>query len=287
MRPLLAVLVAAATCLACATPATATAAPGTLVASPLFVPEAGPLLAGDAGVVWLRRRDDAVLDLWEADAASARHVQRFVAADGERLRVMRLTTSSTQVALELREGDERRTYAGAFGGPLVAASPPALPVLPALPALPAGVPGVRFTDADEHRAVWVARGCRSAQIRIVALPLATATAITQREPTCRLRLRERARLRGDRLRFGLSCAGLRIDCAARVVVRAGGRVIARGGASYNHATPPFAAVNLRVTAAGLRLLRRNPGARVRISARFGELARRRATVVVVRRSRVE
>ena len=78
---------------------------------------------------------------------------------------------------------------------------------------------------------------------------------------------------------------MRIDCSARVVVRVGGRVIARGAASYNHATPPFAAANLRVTAAGLRLLRRSAPARVRISARIDGLATRRATVVVARPQR--
>ncbi len=276
MRPLLTVLLVAGS-LVGLSPAIATAAPGTLVASPLFTPEAGPLLAGDAAVVWLRRRDDAVLDLWAADGAGARHVQRFVAADGARLRAPRLWASSTAVVLALFEGAASRTYAGAFGQPLVEAPLPTF----AVPALPPAAEGVRFTDAGARRAVWVARGCAGAQIRTIALALVAT--VTRREPTCRLRLRERAQLRGDRLRFGISCAGMAIDCAARVVVRAGGRVIARGDASYNHAAPPFAAASLRVTRAGLRLLRRNPRTRVRISARYGELAARRATVRVARR----
>ncbi|MDX6676135.1 MAG: hypothetical protein QOE31_187 [Solirubrobacteraceae bacterium] len=296
MRRPLTVLLAAAAWLGAAVPVTATAAPGTLVASPLFVPAAGPLLAGDDGVLWLRRRDDAVLDLWAADAAGgARRIQRFVAADGHRLRTSRLSASPTAVALELFEvsagGGSRgasRTYAGAFGRPLdevsgwpLAQAAPAAPVSAPTPVLPGGLEAVRFADADARRAVWVARGCRCAQIRTIALPLTAA--VRQREPTCRLRLRERVRLRGGRLRLGISCAGLRVDCAARVVVRAGGRVIARGGASYNHAAPPFAAARLRVTSFGLRLLRRHARVRVRISARIGALAARHATVVVARR----
>jgi hypothetical protein len=194
------------------------------------------------------------------------------------------------VALELFEvsagGGSRgasRTYAGAFGRPLDEVSGWPLAQAPAAtPALPGAAAGaVRFADADARRAVWVARGCRSAQIRTIALPLTAA--VRQREPTCRLRLRERVRLRGGRLRLGISCAGLRVDCAARVVVRAGGRVIARGDASYNHAAPPFAAARLRVTSFGLRLLRRHARVRVRISARIGALAARHATVVVARR----
>jgi hypothetical protein len=282
MRPLLYSLVVAIAWL-CAATAPATAAQGTLVASPTFVPAAGPVLAGDDGVVWLRRRDDAVLDLWVSDAARGeRRVQRFVAAGGNRLRALRLSASPAAVALELVELSRRRgarvesrSYRGALGQPLTAIDTP-------LPPLPTATRSGRFTDIGERRAVWVARACRSTQIRTIALPLA-APLSAEREPRCRLRLRRPARLRGGRLRFGVSCAGFAIDCAARVVVRARGRVIARGTASYNHATPPFAAASLRVTAAGLRLLRRSARTRMQISARINGLAARRATVVVARR----
>ncbi|MEY2516855.1 MAG: hypothetical protein QOJ89_4213 [bacterium] len=282
MRSLLALLLVAVAWLCAALPATA--AQGTLVAGPTFVPEAGPVLAGDDGVVWLRRRDDAVVDLWVFDPAhGARRIQRFVAADGNRLRSLRVSASATAVALELVELSGRgrsrvaspRSYAGAFGQPL--AEVPAR-----LAALSAGAGVGVFTDVTEGRAVWVARRCRSAQIRTITLPLA-APLTAEREPRCRLRLRAPARLRGGRLRLGVSCAGFAIDCAARVVVRARGRVIARGTASYNHATPPFAAASLRVTAAGLRLLRRSARTRMQISARINGLAARRATVVVARR----
>ena len=282
MRPLLASLIVATAWL-CAATAPATAAPGTLVASPTFIPAAGPVLAGDDGVVWLRRRDDAALDLWVADRAlGARRIQRFVAADGNRLRSLRLSASASAVSLELVERSRRggariqsRSYRGALGQPLTEVNTP-------LAALPTATRSGRFTDISERRAVWVARGCRGAQIRTLTLPLA-APLTAEREPRCRLRLRAPARLRGDRLRFGISCAGMRIDCSARVVVRAGGRVIARGAASYNHATPPFAAASVRVTPAGVRLLRRNARMRVQISARYRGLAARRATVVVARR----
>jgi hypothetical protein len=426
----------------------AAASRGSLVASPTFVPEAGPVLAGDGGLAWLRRRDDAVLDLWVAERGKApRRVQRFVGSDTESLRSPRLSASSTTVGLELFEVARRRrsravvtssTYLGAFGEPLtrvgscasanrgvrsidvgedVAAfrgrgcrptavrSPAAAGAVPEL-RLPSGAFGMRaagrfvawlsgttatgdprtavvrdgasgvlaehalgaglvdqalhpdgtlalayrtrlailgpgavaerslaltllapqtvhwvgdalavvaadgahpgagvleivdrqgspvqriaelgadrellrHADVDEQRAAWVARGCRSAQIRTVALPVAAVP--RYREPPCRLRLREPARLHGDRLRLGISCAGFVVDCAARVVVRVGRRVIARGVASYNHGTPPFAAARLRVTGAGMRLLRRDGGARLRISARIGALATRRTTQAI-------
>jgi hypothetical protein len=283
MRPLpTLLLIAVCTLAAAAAPAGAAAAgavPGVVVASPTFVPAAGPLLAGEDGVVWVRRRDDAVVDLWAADAAGgARRVQRFVAADGARLASLRLSASPTAVGLELveisgRRGRERvqaRRYAGAFGQPLVQAPPAALPAA-----------AVRFTDATATRAVWVARGCRSAQIRVVALPLPAP--VRQLEPTCRLRLRAAVagdppvRLRAGRLRLGISCAGFELDCRARVVVRAFGRVIARGVASYDHATPPYAAASLRVTAVGRRLLRRHRRVRLRISARIDGAPARRTT----------
>jgi hypothetical protein len=425
----------------------AAASRGSLVASPTFVPEAGPVLAGDGGLVWLRRRDDAVLDLWVSEPGKdPRRVQRFVGSDAESLRSPRLSASSTAVGLELfevaRHGRSRavvasRTYLGAFGeplrrvgscaaadrgvrsidvGPYVAAfrgprcRPTAAPSAAAGAVPEVALPGAAFgmrvagrfvawlsgstatgdprtavvrdsvsgvlaehalggglvdqalhpdgtlalayrtrlailgagavaerslalrllapqtvhwvgsalgvvaadgshrgagvlqivdrqgstvqrvaelgadrdllrhADVDEQRAAWVARGCRSAQIRTVALPVAAVP--RHREPTCRLRLREPARLHGGRLHLGISCAGFVIDCAARVVVRVGRRAIARGVASYNHGTPPFAAANLRVTGAGMRLLRRDGGARLRISARINGFVTRRATQAI-------
>jgi hypothetical protein len=55
-----------------------------------------------------------------------------------------------------------------------------------------------------------------------------------------------------------------------VQVRAGGRLVARGVARYNHSTPPYAAADLKPTAFGTRLLRARPHARVQIIARIGE-----------------
>lgn len=233
--------------------------PGTLVASPRFVPAAGPVLAGDAGVAWVSRRDDRVLDLWVAQiGAPPRRVQRYSGSDEERLRVVALIASATQVGLELavieRGRASVRAYAGAFGEPL------------------APVDGLRIEGGSDSavsagRAVWVARRCASAEIRTIAPP---AIGPSQRgTPRCRLRLRRPLTLRRERLRFGVSCAGFAIDCSARVTVRAGGRVIARGTARYNHSTPPYAAADLRLSPAGERMLRRRPRARLRISARIG------------------
>jgi hypothetical protein len=132
---------------------------------------------------------------------------------------------------------------------------------------------LRHSDVGAGRAVWVARGCASTEIRSIDLP-APAT-VRPREPACPLRLRRRVRLRGERLRFGVSCAGFTVSCSARVSVRARGLVIARGRARYNHSTPPYAAADLRVTAAGLQLLRLlRPATRLRISARLGTRTRR-------------
>ncbi len=61
-----------------------------------------------------------------------------------------------------------------------------------------------------------------------------------------------------------------------MVVRAGGRVVARGPARYNHTTPPYAAASLRVGPAARELLR--AGRSVRVSARI-ERAVTRSTVV--------
>ena len=90
---------------------------------------------------------------------------------------------------------------------------------------------------------------------------------------CPLRLRRAPRLRGGRLRLGLSCAGFEIGCGARVTVTARGRVIARGSARYNHGTPPFAAANLHVGRRAVRMLRARPRTRIRITARIGEVTR--------------
>jgi len=232
-----------------------------IVAMPRFVPDAGPLLTADGGVVWVSRRDDAVLDLWVSRLGQGpRRVQRFVGSDGERLRVSRLSASSTAVGLELDETrpDARdvqrsvrlRAYLGAFGQPLATAV--------------AGLPVA--SDATGADRVWVARGCESAEIHVTSL-LGTLPAS---EPRCPLRLRSPARVRGGRLRLGVSCAGFSIDCAARVSVRAGGRLVARGAARHNRATPPYAAADLKLTAAGARLLRARPRTRVQITARIGE-----------------
>jgi hypothetical protein len=225
---------------------------GTLVATPRFVPAAGPVLAGSGGVAWLTRRDDAVLDLWVAEPGRGpRRVQRFSGADGERLRGPRLVASSSAVGLELRVTDPRGrairalTYAGAFGEPLRRAA-----MLPAVAAPPGQV-------------VWVARACESAEIRTIA-PLSPAILLP--EPACELRLRSPLRLRGDHLRLGISCAGFRIDCSADVVVRVGTRVIARGLARYNHSTPPYAAASLQVGEHARELLRSYR--RVRVTARI-------------------
>lgn len=258
MRALLIGLLAAAVL---ASPAgTAPAQPrGVLVASPRFVPAAGPVLAGDGGVAWVSRRDDRVLDLWVAQIGGPpRRVQRYSGSDEERLRVVALIASATQVGLELavieRGRARTRAYAGAFGQPL------------------APVDGVRIEGGSDSavsagRAVWVARGCASAEIRTIELP--AVGPLHRGTPRCRLRLRRAVTRRRDRLRFGVSCAGFAIECGARVTVRAGGRVIARGTARYNHSTPPYAAADLRLSPAGVRMLRRRPRARLRISARIG------------------
>ena len=246
---------------------------GTLVASPRFVPAAGPLPAGDGGVAWVSRRDDRVLDLWVAQfGAPARRVQRFSGSDAERLRRPRLVTTATEVGLQFSVVEARRVtvraYAGAFGRPLAPVG--------RLELAGASEPGVGVSGA-----AWVARGCASAEIRAGALP---AAAVMAREPRCPLRLRRAVTLRRDRLRLGVSCAGFAIDCAARVTIRAAGRVIARGPARYNHATPPYAAADLRLTPAGVRLLRRHPHARLRISARIAGAQRVRTTQTFARRN---
>jgi hypothetical protein len=103
VRALLAGLLCSALCAG-----VALAASNTLVATPRFVPAAGPLPAGPDGVAWVSRRDDRVLDLWIAEAGQGpRRVQRFSGADGERLRDPRLTASPADVGLRLRVTDRR------------------------------------------------------------------------------------------------------------------------------------------------------------------------------------
>ena len=128
------------------------------------------------------------------------------------------------------------------------------------------------TDAAAARAVWVERGCAHAVIRTIALP-APAVA-RQRTPSCALRLRRSPRIRAGRLRLGISCAGFAHGCTARVTVRAGSQVIARGTARPNHSTPPYAAADLRLTRAGRARLDRRTRVRVQISARIGTTLRR-------------
>lgn len=255
MRALLVALL-----ITCAGMASAAAADeGTLVATPRFVPAAGPLPAGPGGVAWVSRRDDRTLDLWIAEPGQGpRRVQRFAGSDGERLRDPRLSASASDVGLRLRVTDgrgrtlRRLAYAGAFGQPL----------------RPGEAPPAR-ADARDGRSVALTRACESAEIR-------TGTAPPLEEPACELRLRSPLRLRGDRLLLGISCAGFAIDCSARVVVRAGGRVVARGPARYNRTTPPYAAASLRVGPAARKLLR--AGRRVRVTARI-DAAVTRHTIV--------
>ncbi len=269
MRALLAGLLIA--CLGAA--AAAAAGEGTLVATPRFVPAAEPVIAGPGRVAWVTRRDDAVLDLWISDRGSGpRRVQRFSGADGERLMRPRLSASAEAIGLALRVTDRRGrrlrtlTYAGPFGAPLAPAA--------ALPPPPAAAlwPGM---------AASVTRGCESAEIRVVARPDDAPADVTESASACELRLRSPPRLVGRRLRLGISCAGFLINCDVHeLVVRAGGRVVAAGGASYNHATPPYAAADLRVSPARLRLLR--AATRLRVTASVGDedvAADTRTTVV--------
>lgn len=245
--------------LVCVVTAAAVAADGgALVATPRFVPVAGPVIAAPGRLAWVTRRDDAVLDLWVSEpGAGPRRVQRFAGADGERLRAPRLSASPAIVALELRVTDRRgrplRTlhYRGAFGEPLTPG-----------PAIATGASG----DPWPGYAVAVTRGCANAEIRTLAGGEPEPGG--GEPPGCPLRLRSPLRLAGDRLRLGISCAGFRIDCFAPVEIRAGGRVVARGVARYNHATPPYAAAALRVSAAGRRLFR--AAHRVRVTARIGD-----------------
>jgi hypothetical protein len=272
MRALLIGLLLAAMVAGLAAAGPAQAQQGTVVARPRFLPAAGPVLAGDNRLAWVSRRDDRVLDLWVLEIGGApRRIQRFSGSDDERLRSVRLIASPTEIGLELSVAEASRTssrsYSGPFGQPLV----------------PVAAVQVAGADAatSAGRAVWVTRGCASTEIRTVALP--APALIGQREPRCRLRLRRAVALRGDRLRLGISCAGFAIDCSARVSVRARGRVIARGDARYTHSTPPFAAADLRLTPSGVRLLRRHPQARLRISARIGSSAPVRWTTRTIAR----
>lgn len=269
-----------------------------LVASPRFVPAAGPVLAGDDRVAWVSRRDDRVLDLWVAQiGARPRRVQRFSGSDEERLRPVALIASATAVGLELevtqfagRRRAARRTslraYAGAFGEPLAPARDLALQGADGV----AGLPGAgaaardlaRHADTSPRRVIWVQRACASAEIRAIAAP-ASDVAI-EAAPRCRLRLRRAPSLRGSRLRLRLSCAGFRIDCRAEVRVRARGLLLARGTTRYNHSTPPYSAADLRLTSRGMALLRSHPRVRLRISAQIGRSGpMRRTTRAIARR----
>jgi hypothetical protein len=281
MRPPLAMLlIAVALGMTGAVVVAQAAAPAadTIVATPRFVPVAGPVFAGAGGVAWVSRRDDAVLDLWVAEPGQGpRRVQRFSGADGERLRRPRLSAFAGEVALRFTEtrADEAasvRSYRGAFGQPL-------------LPSADVAAVASVVVDAAGRR-LQVTRRCASAEIRVVspaaapgfaedrtsagAASAAAPAAAAAREQACLLRLRRHPRLRAGRLRLGLSCAGFSIDCSARVSVRIGRRVIARGRARYNRATPPFAAASVKVSRRGLRLLRSRPRTRIAITARIGD-----------------
>jgi hypothetical protein len=173
-----------------------------------------------------------------------------------------------------------RRYAGPFGQPLAAVGVLQIPEANGAAAQQIVAFGrdrelMRHTDVARGLAVWVARGCRSTEIRAIALP--APAPVVARTPACRLRLRRRATVRGDRLRLGVSCAGFRIDCEARVTVYGAGRVLARGRARYNRSTPPYAAADLALMPAAMRLLRTRGRARVQISARIGSTGRIRRT----------
>ena len=212
----------------------------TLVATPRFVPAAGPLLAGPD-----RRRAGSRAATTRCSTCGSpsrgsgpRRVQRFSGADSERLRSPRLTASPRRSGLELRVTDLR-------GQPLAHAH------LRRAAVRRAAAPGraTRSRRAGASRPGQAAPGERAAaRARRSGRGERRGPALgdLRASPSCALRLRSPLRLRGDRLRLGISCAGLSHRLLRRdVVVRAGGRVIARGPARYNHTTPPYAAAALR------------------------------------------
>ena len=175
MRPLLAGLLLAAAASTPVGPATAAANDvrrGTGVATPRFVPAAGPVLAGDGAIVWVARRDDAVLDLWQAAPGGApRRIQRFVGSDTEWLTAPRLAASASAVGLAFTETRARtgralrtRSYLGGLGRPLALVSSCA-----------GRAPAQRSFDVTDTAAVFRA-GPACAQPIVRGLGLAAGTA---------------------------------------------------------------------------------------------------------------
>lgn len=127
-----------------------------------------------------------------------------------------------------------------------------------------------LTDLNATRAAWVTRGCTSAQIRTITRSVPETARL--RPDRCRLRLTQSPTMRGSRLRLGVSCAGFASDCAARLTIRVGQLVVARGSALPRDQAPHYAQASLRVTRTGRALLANRRRVRIRITARIGRFA---------------
>ena len=104
-------------------------------------------------------------------------------------------------------------------------------------------------------AAWLTRGCAGVQIRTRAM--SDPGTVASRSDRCPLRLIGRRALRGRHLRLAVSCAGFIRDCGARITVRLGGTVIARGDAVTRGSDHDVARADLIIRPAARPLMRRH------------------------------
>lgn len=145
------------------------------------------------------------------------------------------------------------------------------------------LPGVSAAAGiNDTHVTWLSRGCRS--VLINARPLSAPGPVRYQRDRFRCRLRRAGPtiLTARRVRLGVSCKSLTIDCSADITVLLGTRTIAAGAASDSYRDGTGARANLHVRRSARHLLRTPGPVMLRITARYDDTDSVRRSTIRVR-----